>query len=591
MICMAIISQEEINNIRSSVDIVDIISGYLPLTPKGKNFFGVCPFHDDNHPSMSVSKEKQIYTCFSCGASGNVFKFVMDYENITFPESVKLVAEKAGIDVDISLSKSNGIQKNQNLYDIYSVATKLYQNNINTKEGQDAKAYLKSRNIDDSIIKEFGIGLSSKTRNILTKLLVKKKFSYNDLLKSGLVIKNGPEYMDIYFNRIMFPLWDIKGNIVGFSGRVYNGQTDYKYINTKETEIFKKGELLYNYHRAKDECRKTGKVIVMEGFMDVIRSYTIGYKNVIASMGTAITKEQALLIKRLAPEVILLFDGDKAGAKATNSCIDELAKIGVNPHIVRLEDNLDPDEYILKYGKEKFDYKINNPISVMDFKMQQMKQDKDLSSNEDLSKYVNGIIKELVNIDDDIMRELTLKKVSDESGLDLKFLKDKLDNLSSEKEENIVKKIYKEPVKPKVILNKYTVAERNLLYYMLKSPEVIKMYDKKITYMPTESYRMLGRQISYFYKINGYISVADLMSEIASSEDLIKALGDIASMELKEEYSKEEINDYIMAIREYNLNYEKDRLTREMKATPDPFKKMELAKQIIDLKMKEEQYD
>lgn len=588
---MAIISQEEINNIRSSVDIVDIISGYLPLTPKGKNFFGVCPFHDDNHPSMSVSKEKQIYTCFSCGASGNVFKFVMDYENITFPESVKLVAEKAGINVDISLSKVNKIQKNQSLYDIYINANKLYQNNINTKDGQAAKEYLKNRNIDDSIIKEFGIGLSLKDRSILTKLLTKKNFSYNDLLKSGLVIKNGPEYMDIYFNRIMFPLCNIKGDIVGFSGRVYNGQTDYKYINTKETEIFKKGELLYNYHRAKDECRKTGKVIVMEGFMDVIRAYTIGYKNVIASMGTAITKNQALLIKRLAPEVILLFDGDRAGAKATNSCIEELLKIGVKPHIVRLEDDLDPDEYILKNGKEKFDFKINNPISVMDFKMNEMKQDKDLSSNEDLSKYVNDVIKELATIDDDIMKELTLKKISGESGLDLDFLKDKLKSITKKEIVKPVKIINKISNKPKVILNKYTVAERNLLYYMLKSPEVIKMYDKKITYMPTENYRMLGRQISYFYKSNDYISVADLMSEIASDEDLVKALGDVASMDLKDEYSKEEINDYIMAIREYNLNYEKDRLTKEMKTTSDPFKKIELAKQIVDLKIKEEQYD
>jgi len=587
---MAMISKEEINNIRNSVDIVDIVSGYLPLTRKGKNYFGVCPFHDDNNPSMSVSQEKQIYTCFSCGATGNVFKFVMDYENVTFPEAIKIVASKAGIDTNINISKNNVVLKHQNLYDIYNIAFKFYHNNINTSSGSSAKAYLQSRQINDDIIKEFGIGLATTDRSLLTKLLINKKYNYKELLNSGLVINSSNGYNDIYYNRIMFPLWDTKGNVVGFSGRVYHGEDNYKYINTKETPIFKKGELLYNYHRAKDECRRTNVVIIMEGFMDVIRAYTIGYKNVIATMGTAITKEHALLIKKLAKDVILCFDGDAAGAKATNSCIEELGKVGVIPHIVRLEENLDPDEYILKYGQARFKTKIDNPISVMDFKMQEMKKDKNFASNEDLSKYVNDVLKELVNINDDILKELTLKKISDESNLNIDFLREKLDNMTEKKEVLPSNVIIAKPRK-KINMNKYVVAERNLLYYMLKDPKVIKMYNKKITYMPTEKYRLLGREISYFYKVNGYINVADLISEIANNDELMEAISDVSMISLKDDYTIDEIDDYIRAIREYNVNYERERLTKKIKDSNDPIEKVQLAQKIVELKIREDKYE
>lgn len=288
---MEVISNEQINNIRSSNDIVDIISGYLPLVQRGKNYFGVCPFHDDHSPSMSVSKEKQIYTCFSCGATGNAIKFVMDYENISFLEALKLLADKAGINIDIKNSNNNIIlNKHKTLYDIYDLASKFYQNNINTTSGLKAKEYLKNRNIDDKIIREFGIGLAIKNNSVLTQLLMRKNYSTSDMLKSGLIIKPRTDYVDIYYNRIMFPLYNLNGQVVGFSGRIYDSNDSSKYINTKETEIFKKGELLYNYHRAKNSCRQKNKVIVMEGFMDVIRAYTVDVDNVVATMGTAVTK-------------------------------------------------------------------------------------------------------------------------------------------------------------------------------------------------------------------------------------------------------------------------------------------------------------
>lgn len=584
---MSVISNEVINNIRSSVDIVDIVSSYLPLTKRGKNYFGVCPFHNDKNPSMSVSSERQIYTCFSCGATGNVFNFVMEYENVSFLEAVKIVANKAGIDVNIGQVKSTINNNNSDLYEIYEISQKFYQNNINTVDGKKAKEYLLKRDITDDIIKEFGIGLSLKKKDLLTNILFKKNYSHDSLLKSGLVVKNEYGYNDIYYNRIMFPLWDLNGRIVGYSGRIYEGEDTSKYINTRETEIFKKGEILYNYHRAKNECRQKQVVIVMEGFMDVIRAYTIGVKNVVAAMGTAVTKNQAMLIKKMAREVILCFDGDAAGNKATIACSEELSKIGIIPKVIFLEDGLDPDDYIKKYGKEQFLQKIDNPINLIDFKLHYFKKGLNLTDNEQLASYLNIIVKELTKIDDEILRELTLNKLSEEAKIDSTILRNKLASYLLENEVPNVEIKTEKPVK----IDKYVKAEQNLLYYMLRHKEVIKIYNKKITFMPTEKYRILAKEISYFYKKYNYIEIADFLSLINDSPSLIKTVGEIMSLNLKEDYSDEEISDYINVIKEYNIKSEIARLKEKMKTEIDPVKKAEIAQKIVELKVKGEQYE
>ena len=238
------IDNNTLNEIRNNLDIVDVISSYLSLTSKGKNYFGVCPFHDDHSPSMSVSKEKQIYTCFSCGATGNVFKFIQDYENISFIESVKKCADMAGIFIDVGQARERN--KYQELYDIYELSQKFYQNNINTELGKKAKEYLKNRQLNNNIIKEFGIGLSLNEKDSLTKLLKSKKYDEKNLIRSGLINENNYQLNDVYRNRIMFPLYDLNGKVIGYNGRVYNDETENKYVNSKETEIFKKRELLYN---------------------------------------------------------------------------------------------------------------------------------------------------------------------------------------------------------------------------------------------------------------------------------------------------------------------------------------------------------
>lgn len=569
---MEMLSNDKIKEIKDSVDIVNIIGSYLPLTPKGKNFFGVCPFHDDHTPSMSVSKEKQIYTCFVCHETGNVFNFIMKYENISFMEAVKKIADISHINIDVNINTKQ-IRKDNNLYEIYSLSNKFYKNNINTKLGLEAKDYLNKRGINEEIIKEFEIGLSLKDNKLLTKLLI-NKYSEEELIKSGLINKNTNGLNDTFYNRIMFPLYDLNGNVVGFSGRIYNTTDTSKYINSKESEIFKKGEILYNYHRAKDEVRRLNQIIITEGFMDVIRLHSVGIKNVVAVMGTAFTKNHALLIKRSAKEIILMFDGDEAGEKATISCSNELLKIGVTPKIVRLENNLDPDEYILKYGKDAIINKINNPINIMDFKLSNLKKQKDLTKNEDMALYVNQMLEEIVKIDDEILKELTLKKLSKETGLDIEFLRSKI--ITEEKEEVIIKP-------KKVNISKYQKAEKNLIYYMLRYEEAIKKYQKKITYMPTIEYRYLAREISMFYNENGYINISDLINEL-NDDKLIKTLGEIESLELNEEYNSEEIEDYIRVIKDYNVNFEIDKLKKEMANTTDPLIKASIGAKIVEFR-------
>ena len=404
------------------------------------------------------------------------------------------------------------------------------------------------------------------------------------ILKSGLVNQNVNGYYDMYYNRIMFPLWNLNGQVVGFSGRIYDTKDSSKYINTKETDIFKKGELLYNFHRAKDEARRVDTIIIMEGFMDVIRAYTVGIKNVVATMGTAVTKNQALLIKRMAKNVVLCFDGDSAGGKATMSCSEVLATIGVIPKVVRLEENLDPDEYIIKYGKDAFLNKLDNPINIMDFKLNYLKENKDLSNQVEYSNYIKEMLLELVKTDDDILISLTLNKISEESKLSVEFLEKQLNSLKGEK------KIEEKSIINKLLIhkkNKYEIACQNLLYYMMIDDGVINKYISNNVYMPILKYQTLAREICHFYNNNNYISQADMFT-VLQNNDSIHTLEEITSLSLKDNFSDEEIDDYIHVIYQYNVEEQTKKLKLELKREMNASKKALIAQKIMDLRLLKE---
>ena len=566
-----------IDEIRKSVNIVDVISSYLPLTKKGKNYFGVCPFHDDHSPSMSVSEEKQIYTCFSCGASGNVFKFIQDYDSVPFLEAVKKCADISGIKFSYGIKKE--YNKHQDLLDIYSFASKLYQNNLYSSLGKNAREYLKSRRLDDEIIKEFQIGLSLNEPSVLSDAL-KKKYNDKILLRSGLVSEGEYNLYDTYRNRIMFPLYDLTGNIVGYNGRIYdNNDSTNKYINSRETDIFKKGELLFNYHRAKENTRNYKFVIIVEGQIDAIRCYQAGYKNVVASLGTAITKQHAMLLRRLSDNIVLCFDGDKAGEKATNSAIEELSKLGIDPKIVRLPNNMDPDEYILKNGKSSFDETINNPLNIMEYKEMLLKRNINLNNTKELADYTNTMIKEISKIEDEVLKEISINKLASETNLDIKFIKSKLEK---PKEVKTIK------INNKIKYSKYEKSEQGLLYYMLKDIKVIKIYEKKITRMPTDRYRKLALKIDCFYKEKGYIDVADFLTYIHDDEESIKTASEILMLNLSDNVDEEAIIDYLNNIKSYNDKNLSKKYKEELKEEVSLDRKLELAKKALAYKIRSE---
>ena len=568
---MAYINNEVVNEIRNKTDIVDVISKYVNLTKKGKNYFGICPFHDDHSPSMSVSPDKQIYTCFSCGASGNVFTFVADYEKISFHEAVRLLGEKVGIEVGKSITSD---AKKDDYFDIYNMSNKFYQNSLFTNLGKNAIEYLEKRNIDKETIKKFGIGLSIQKVS-LTDYLVNKKYSIDKLIDCGITNDNGH---DIFINRIMFPIYDLNGNPVAFSGRIYNTRDTAKYVNTKETDKFKKGKILYNYHIAKEQLKKNDSIIIMEGQMDVIRASTIGINNCIATMGTALTKDHKNIIRNMANTIILCFDGDSAGEKATISAIELLEDTDTNIKIVRLPDNMDPDEYILKNGKDSFLAQIKSASSLIDYKMELLKKSKDFSNIKDVSSYINSALKELVNEKDDIIVELNLKKISDNFNIEYKTIKDKYNKLIKNK------KIIIKEIKPKNNYNKYDMAENYLIYYMLKDTKVLNMVENRVGYFPNKNIRELSNEIIYYFHKYGIINVADFISYISDREEIRKTLQDIIAMNIKEDFQEKEIEDYIFVVNEYHKEERINNLNKKLKEEKDPLKQAEISMEIMKIR-------
>lgn len=563
-----------INEVRFKNDIVEVISSYLPLTKKGKNYFGVCPFHADTNPSMSVSREKQIYKCFSCGASGNVFNFVMDYEQVDFKEALNILAKRVGLTV--GNFKPTKEKKYEKYYKMYDLAVKFYQNNLNSEEGVKAKEYLASRKIDEDLIKRFKIGLSLREKDTLTKILLKKDYTLKDLEDYGL----GNGHNDLYINRIMFPLFDNNGDPVGFSGRIYNGSHDSKYINTKETNIFKKGELLYNYHEAKEAAREKKYLIVVEGFMDVIRLASVGIDNVVALMGTALTKEQITLLKRLSNNIYLCLDGDKAGQKGIYQNGLLLEQENVNLYAIVLKDDLDPDEYVLKYGKASFESLLENPTSFSEFKVDYLKGDYNFASIDDKSKYINQVLASLSNVTDDIKKELILEKLAKDLEINIEILRKKLQN---DQKYSKIKTLKKTPVQS-TKKDKYQKATLVILNYLLEESKFRIIYERKLNYLPYPLARQLANEIIYYAKQNDGLVLADFITYLSDKEEVSNYLKEVINYEVVGEKDEASFEDYLNVIKSYNQLCLIKKLKEEMQKEVDPLRKAKIADKILEVK-------
>ena len=580
---MAFVSNDEINAIRAKADIISIVGSYIPLTQRGKNYFCVCPFHDDHSPSMSLSTDKQIYKCFSCGATGNVFSFVAEYENVSFIEAVSIVANKCGMELSQATYNSNVSQVFKEEHEIMELSQKFFLNNLRTDAGKEATKYLNDRGINDDIIKEFGIGLSLDSNDSLLTLLNKKNYDTDKLVEIGLVNNvNGKTY-DMFSRRITFPLWDKDGNIVGFSARIYRGEKDVsKYMNSRESKIFKKGETLYNYHNAKDVAKREKRIVVVEGFMDAIRVSLSGIKNVVALQGTAMTSDQINLLKKLRVKVILCLDNDNAGLMATVANGEELVKNGVETYVIRLSGEKDPDEYIIANGSEAFLENVNNPLTFFEFKMNYFKQNKNLDNVEDLTEYINDVLKSLASSDDPILREVTLNKLAKEYDLSLDVLKKKIEASTTVE---VKKEVKEEPKKEVVKKDKYMKAAEKILYFMMNDEEFISEYQKKLGYFSEPEYREIANEIIYFCETNGAITVADFITYVTDKCDIKERVMNIVNDSINDEVTIEAMDDYISAVSKVMTQNEIKRLRLLMTKELDVDKKKKLMEQMVELKI------
>lgn len=586
---MTRLSQEKIGEIRQSVDIVDVMGQYLELHKKGKNYMAICPFHDDNHPSLSISQSRQIYKCFVCGNGGNVFTFIQEYLKVPFVEAVMKVAEFGHVDMSGYSLEKRVVKVDEALaplYDMHAFALKLYMYYLYTQSGKQALDYLRHRGFDDDLIKMFGIGYAPE-KSILHERFQKEGYTEVAQVKSGLVLENERHY-DRFHDRVMFPLYDEFGKVVGFSGRVYKVQDkNSKYMNSPESDIFIKGKTLYNYHRAKEAVRQAGFVYINEGFMDVIAMHRAHHDNCIALMGTALTKDHLRMLKRMTRTIHLCLDGDMAGQAAAMKSSDLLTSQGFEVKIVLLPDGRDPDEILSTEGIEGLDAVLKDTLSPIDFMMAFECSRLDLRNYEDRKTLLVKACEKIAKIEDRIDRGHYIAKLSSLTDFPKEIIEEQLLNSSAilEHREQFSQNRIETIQDQRPILDKYTLAEKNLLFYMLNDRQVSDIYEAKAGFMHNDTYRALAAYIRDYYRTHKTMDVANLIDKIGSSHSaLVNALTDIAECSLPLPYQKEVIDDYIARITENTKNIREQELQQQFKDVLAPSAKAEILQKLIDLK-------
>ena len=407
-------SDEIIEEVRSRNDIVDVISAYVKLQKKGSSYFGLCPFHNEKSPSFSVSRQKQMYYCFGCGAGGNVFTFLMEYENYSFVEALRYLADRAGVDLpeqEYSEAERRRADEKAVLLEIHKRAAQFYYVQLKSSQGEQAMAYLRGRQLGDDTIKAFGLGYSSKFSNTLYQFLKSKGYADDMLAKSGLITmdeKHGPH--DKFWNRVMFPIMDANNRVIGFGGRVM-GDAKPKYLNSPETLIFDKSRNLYGLNRAR--TTRKSYFLLCEGYMDVISLHQAGFTNAVASLGTALTAGHASLIKRYVQEVYLTYDSDDAGTRAALRALPILKDAGITAKIIRMEPYKDPDEFIKNLGAEAFEERIEKARNGFMFSLEILERDYDLKSPEGKTGFLNEAARRLGRFEEEIERNNYIEAVAE----------------------------------------------------------------------------------------------------------------------------------------------------------------------------------
>ena len=491
--------QEILEEVRVQNDIVDVISEYLPLKQKGTSYFGLCPFHNEKTPSFSVSSERQFYYCFGCGAAGNVYTFIMQMENDTFPEAVKRLADRVHITLPqpqyTQQAKEQELQR-QRLFDLHKKAGRFFYEKLHEPVGEQARAYLQKRQMNDNIQKKFGIGYAPKGQQELYQYLQKQGFSQQELQKSGLIIERKEEkgYFDRFRNRLMFPILDIQGRVIGFGGRILS-QGEPKYLNSPETLLFNKSKNLYGLNFAKNTRKR--EIILVEGYMDMISLYQAGFRNVAASLGTAFNQEHAKVLKKYADSVILLYDSDDAGTMAAQRAIPILTQNGFYVKVLQVPNGKDPDEFIKQSGAKAFSRLLANAQHYITFQIQCLKKQYDLTQPQQKVEFTTKTANILSKLDNDIERNVYTNEISNMTGI------------SQQAIENEIVKIIK---KENEMFTQNAQQKRKTQYYQNNKDLITKSSG---TFAAQRDILFLcASNIQFFNKIKTILSAEDFTEEI-----------------------------------------------------------------------------
>ena len=565
-----------------SHDIVETVGKYVHLTKHGKYMKGLCPFHSEKTPSFTVTPEKQIFHCYGCGKGGDVIRFVAEIEGYSFPEAVKTMAEQAGIPVSWSAPSAGPSpvdSARDKLREAHELAAKFYHYLLlNTAQGREAMAYLRSRGIGEKLIDRFVIGYAPKGWDTLAKFLESRKFDLGLMEKGGLLAakQDGSGFVDRFRGRIMFPIWSRDGKVIAFGGRIL-GDGQPKYLNSPETPLFAKSRLLYNFHQARPAIRKSGTVVLFEGYMDVIKAWSAGVANGVATMGTALTPEHAAALRPHADEAIICYDGDAAGQNAVLKTVPLLERAGLRVSVAMLPGGLDPDEFIDKYGPEAFVREtLEHPVSVTKFKLIYLRKNHILLEEEGRKNYVLEAVRTVAELDSMTEREVYLKELSREFDISLDALKQDCNRFRMQLQKkrpagdnpdnswNNGRNDRTRPAAAPTLMPAYHQAERRLLYVMMHDASVAQtVHDRVGDGFIAEEHAALA---AYIYAYYAQDNEPDVSRFIATLQDdrLQRAASSILMMDGDFPFDEQLLEDYVKEILKVPKLREIERKKEEM---------------------------
>lgn len=581
------IDQETLNDIRQKVDIVNVIGQYIPLQKSGQNYKGVCPFHDDHDPSLSVNSKLQIYKCFVCQEGGNVFRFVQNYEKISFIESVVIIAAMVGIDLSeqLQLIPKNEISPSlKRKLDIMHESKIYYQYLLKNTLNEDVKDFLVKREISNEIIQVFQIGYSDP-KLALTDYLITKGFQIDELISLNLSYEYDGNYKDVFNNRIVFPIADANNQIVAYTARALQEGTS-KYINSATTDLYQKSDILYNYYNARQNKLKDLGLIVCEGVMDVISFYKAGFEKVVATLGTAFTNQQIQLIKRLNCPVVLAYDGDKAGKKATYTNGKLLIKENIKVSVINNSTPLDPDDFLIKYGIEKFRSSVNEPLHWVEFVINYATNLYSLNSYDSKKTVVKLVLYELIQLDK-MDQDYFLQQLATLTGFEISTLRDQIDALSTKGHRTFENRIIHQ-VKPTRLEKTYLKSEMMILAHLIESKQLANIFRLKLGYLLNDEINSLANIILSTYQDVDSIEIADLLTN-QLSEYQQQLLLEITSNEIYHfEKSDITLNQSIKLLKIEELNQSINDTKKDILNEKDESKRQLLIESMVQLQLDKE---